>query len=120
MRSLNLGVEDVLSGLDGLGADLAGELHRKLRSRLLARERQLARQNMVNARLQPADVARHCVPEAAAEELLAKAMTRLALSARAYHRVLKVARTIADLAGCDRIDTAHVAEAIGYRRMDTV
>jgi magnesium chelatase family protein len=58
------------------------------------------------------------VPEAAAEELLAKAMTRLALSARAYHRVLKVARTIADLAGCDRIDTAHVAEAIGYRRMD--
>ena len=72
----------------------------------------------MNARLQPADVARHCVPEAAAEELLAKAMTRLALSARAYHRVLKVARTIADLAGCDRIDTAHVAEAIGYRRMD--
>ena len=92
-----------------------------IRSRVeRARERQLARQNMVNARLQPADVARHCVPEAAAEELLAKAMTRLALSARAYHRVLKVARTIADLAGCDRIDTAHVAEAIGYRRMDAV
>jgi len=85
-----------------------------------ARERQLERQQAVNARLQPADVARHCVPEAAAEELLAKAMTRLALSARAYHRVLKVARTIADLAGCDRIDAAHVAEAIGYRRMDAV
>jgi magnesium chelatase family protein len=90
-----------------------------IRSRVeRARERQLARQQTVNARLQPADVARHCVPEGAAEDLLAKAMTRLALSARAYHRVLKVARTIADLAGCDRIDTAHVAEAIGYRRMD--
>ena len=45
-------------------------------------------------------------------------MTRLALSARAYHRVLKVARTIADLAECDRINAAHVAEAIGYRSME--
>jgi len=59
------------------------------------------------------------VPEAAAEDLLARAMTRLALSARAYHRVLKVARTIADLAGADDIDATHMAEAIGYRRMDT-
>ena len=58
------------------------------------------------------------MPEAAAEDLLAQAMARLALSARAYHRVLKVARTIADLAACERIDAAHVAEAIGYRRMD--
>ncbi len=83
-----------------------------------ARERQLTRQKTANARLLPADVARHCVPEVAAEQLLAKAMTRLALSARAYHRVLKVARTIADLAECDRINAAHVAEAIGYRSME--
>ncbi len=89
------------------GREHAGhETSATIRSRVeRARERQLARQKTVNARLQPADVARHCVPEAAAEELLAKAMTRLALSARAYHRVLKVARTIADLAGCDRIAT---------------
>jgi magnesium chelatase family protein len=83
-----------------------------------ARRRQQDRQGKVNARLLPPEVAAHCVPEAAAEDLLARAMTRLALSARAYHRVLKVARTIADLAGADNIDAAHMAEAIGYRRMD--
>jgi magnesium chelatase family protein len=83
-----------------------------------ARERQRDRQGKANARLLPAEVAAHCVPEANAEDLLARAMTRLALSARAYHRVLKVARTIADLTGCERINTTHVAEAIGYRRMD--
>jgi magnesium chelatase family protein len=83
-----------------------------------ARRRQQDRQGKVNARLLPPEVAAHCVPEAAAEDLLARAMTRLALSARAYHRVLKVARTIADLAGDETIDAAHMAEAIGYRRMD--
>jgi len=83
-----------------------------------ARERQNDRQGKANARLLPAEVAAHCVPEARAEELLAHAMARLALSARAYHRVLKVARTIADLADDRRINATHVAEAIGYRRAD--
>ena len=83
-----------------------------------ARTRQRDRQGKVNARLIPPEVATHCVPEAAAEALLSRAMTRLALSARAYHRVLKVARTIADLAGADSIDATHMAEAIGHRRMD--
>ena len=49
------------------------------------------------------------------ERLLAHAMARHTLSARGYHRVLKVARTIADLAGSDALDAVHVAEAIGYR-----
>jgi magnesium chelatase family protein len=83
-----------------------------------ARNRQRERQGKDNARLLPAEIATHCVPEGAAEDLLAKAMARLALSARAYHRVLKVARTIADLAACEGIEVAHVAEAIGYRRID--
>jgi magnesium chelatase family protein len=58
----------------------------------------------------------HCQPDDAGDQLLRTAMTRLNWSARAYHRVLKVARTIADLAGAEQIRHAHVAEAIQYRR----
>jgi magnesium chelatase family protein len=64
------------------------------------------------------DIERHCALEQAAEALLKQAISRLALSARAYHRVLRVARSIADLDGAARIAPAHVAEAIQYRRMD--
>jgi magnesium chelatase family protein len=61
-------------------------------------------------------VDRHCCADAAGETLLKQAISRLGLSARAYHRVLKLARTIADLAGAEAIAATHVAEAIGYRR----
>jgi magnesium chelatase family protein len=61
---------------------------------------------------------RHCAPDARGATVLKQAMSRLGLSARAYHRVLKVARTIADLAGAQRIAGAHIAEAIQYRRFD--
>ena len=57
-------------------------------------------------------------PEATAGEWLRQAMTRLNLSARAYHRVLKLARTIADLSRSETIGAAHVAEAIQYRKLD--
>ena len=83
-----------------------------------ARARQRDRQGKSNARLIAPELAAHCVPEPAAEDLLARAMSRLALSARAYHRILKVSRTIADLAACECIDAAHVAEALAYRRFD--
>jgi magnesium chelatase family protein len=78
--------------------------------------RQLRRQGVPNARLAPADTDRHCLRCAESEALLAQAMSRWSLSARGYHRVLKVARTIADVAESDAIEPAHVAEAIGYRR----
>ena len=82
------------------------------------RNRQHARQGKSNARLLPSEIALHCWPDAAGEALLAQAMARLAFSARAYHRILKVARTIADLAGVADISSCHVAEAIGYRGGD--
>ncbi len=99
--------------------DVTRELSATVRARVARAHRvQRERQGKANARLLPAEIAVHCVPEAAAENLLARAMARLALSARAYHRVLKVARTIADLAACERIEAPHMAEAIGYRRVD--
>jgi magnesium chelatase family protein len=83
-----------------------------------AARRQHERQGKPNGRLQPREVERHCIAEAQGEALLKNAFARLALSARAYHRILKVARTIADLASADSISAAHIAEAIGYRRLE--
>ena len=59
---------------------------------------------------------RHCLPDAPGAALLKQALVRLNLSARAYHRVLRVARSIADLAGNAEITAPHVAEAVQYRR----
>ncbi|WP_394781376.1 YifB family Mg chelatase-like AAA ATPase [Undibacterium sp.] len=79
-------------------------------------ERQIARQGKANNQLSTTEIDSHCQPDAAAEQLLRNAMTKLNWSARAYHRVLKVARTIADLAAAPNINSSHVAEAIQYRR----
>ena len=83
-----------------------------------ARARQLVRQGKPNARLGPREIDAHCQPGAAGAAILAQAMARLSLSARAYHRILKVARTIADLAGSPAVGAPHVAEAVAYRRFD--
>ncbi len=82
-----------------------------------ARARQRARQGVCNARLAVADLQRHGMPDDDARSLAARAMERFGLSARAYHRILKVARTIADLAGADTVGSTHVAEAIALRRV---
>jgi len=102
----------------GAGAP-SGETSAVVRERVAAAQaRQRERQHKANARLDVAEVACHCRPGAGAERLLAAAMARLSLSARAYHRILKVARTIADLAGCAAIAEAHVAEAFQLRRFE--
>ena len=96
-----------------------GESSAAVRTRVcVARGRQLGRQGKPNAWLQPKETARYCAIASEAENLLKQAIARLSLSARGYHRVLRVARSIADLDGIDAIATAHLAEAIQYRRVD--
>lgn len=97
----------------------AGETSASIRARTeAARQCQLARQGKPNAQLSVSEIETWCTPDAPGEALLRQAIARLGLSARAYHRVLKVARTIADLAGSTNIQTAHIATAVQYRRMD--
>jgi magnesium chelatase family protein len=95
----------------------AGESSAAIRQRVqAARERQMARQGKSNAALGTQEIDRHCALDTAGEALLKQAIARLNLSARAYHRVLKLARSVADLAGSDAITSSHLAEAIQYRR----
>ena len=96
-----------------------GESTHAIRERVVAaRGQQLQRQGKPNALLGTQEIEIHCATGAEVESLVKQAMVRLSLSARAYHRVLRVARSIADLDACEAIGTAHVAEAIQYRRMD--
>lgn len=83
-----------------------------------ARETMLARSGKVNALLQSREIETYCPLSQPDAEFLENALHRLGLSIRAYHRIIKVARTIADLSGEVHIQRAHLAEALGYRAMD--
>jgi magnesium chelatase family protein len=83
-----------------------------------ARAKQDSRQRATNARLYNREIERFCRPTREALSLLERASVSLGLSARAYHRILKVGQTIADLASSDRIEAAHITEAISLRRLD--
>lgn len=107
-----------------LSVERSGEGSNAVRERVnRARDMQLARFAGLeglhaNAHMRPDDLRRHCRVTDRADQLLKTAIVRLRLSARAYHRVLKIARTIADLAGSARIMPAHVGEAVQYRSLD--
>ncbi|MGH7231621.1 MAG: YifB family Mg chelatase-like AAA ATPase [Nitrospiraceae bacterium] len=106
-----------------LGGESTQEGSAAIRGRVMAaRARQSARymneRLYSNAQLKPRHVKRYCAIDAAGQDLVERAMTRLGLSARAYGRILRVARTIADLAGAESIEAPHLAEAIQYRSLD--
>ncbi len=106
---------------DKLTDDRRGELSSAIRSRVeTAREQQRQRfrdeaRLQCNADMGASDIRRFCQPELAGKQLLDTTLRRMQLSARAYHRILKLSRTIADLAGSETIQVAHIAEAIQYR-----
>jgi len=96
-----------------------GEASSVVRERVVrAHAIQLQRCGKSNARLGQRETERICKLTASDQELLEHAIDALQLSARGTHRILRMARTIADLAGSDAIATAHLSEAIGYRQMD--
>ncbi|MBZ0202638.1 MAG: YifB family Mg chelatase-like AAA ATPase [Ignavibacteria bacterium] len=101
-----------------------GEPSSVIRERVIkAREFQLARFSgkkdiFCNADMQSKDIREFCKIDSASEELMKMAITKLGLSARAYDRILKVARTIADLAGDENVNSSHISEAIQYRSLD--
>jgi magnesium chelatase family protein len=103
-----------------LSSDRLGESSASIRKRVqAARKRQRVRFEgtdvVSNSNMRVAEVRKFCKMDEAEDSLVRAAMSRLNLSARGYHRVLKLVRTIADLAGSDEIQSVHLAEALQYR-----
>ena len=89
-----------------------------MRARAAQQKRFAGEKIFSNAAMTPRMIRRYCRIDAESEQMLERAMMRLGLSARAYDRILKVSRTIADLAGSLEIRSPHVGEAVGYRSLD--
>jgi magnesium chelatase family protein len=120
---IDLHVEAPALSLAELRAAQPGESSGTMRQRVeVARERQRLRfagsRTAANARMTQTQIKRHCHLDESLGDLLQQAMEQLSLSARAYDRILKVARTIADLAGAEAIAGPHLLEAIQYRSLD--
>ncbi len=103
-----------------LSGDRLGEKSETIRARVeAARARQRTRfagMNLqCNGDMGPGEVRQYCELDEASKSLMRAAMQQMQMSARAYHRILKLARTMADLAGSEKIETPHLAEAIQYR-----
>jgi magnesium chelatase family protein len=120
---IDLHIEAPALSIAELRSEKPGETSAAIRERVnRSRARQHARfagtRTTSNARMTHAQIRRQCHIDASLGDLLQHAMEQLSLSARAYDRILKVARTIADLAAADRIESRHLLEAIQYRSLD--
>jgi magnesium chelatase family protein len=105
--------------LRSIEGDSQQETSFDVRARVVAaKQRQIKRAGKANYLLQPKELEKYCQLTDSDYQLVEQAINRLGLSARAYHRILKVARTIADLADSEKIQTNHLMEAIAYRRLD--
>jgi magnesium chelatase family protein len=107
-----------------LSSDVPTESSSEIRSRVTeARQQQVQRftgerETACNSQMTPRLVRKHCVIDDTSKALLERAIAKMGLSARAYDRILKVSRTIADLAGSESIQSQHISEAIQYRTLD--
>ena len=108
---------DEIASLDS-GESSASIRERVEAARMVQRERFRKSSIQCNSEMTARHMRRHCELDSSSRSLLIRAIERLGLSARAYDRILKVARTIADLAGMEKIESGHVAEAVQYRALD--
>lgn len=120
MDRIDLHVEVPRVEYEKLSSDQVGEPSAKIRERVeraraVQRQRFAGTKLVTNADMGPKEVREYCRLDEAGNTLIKAAMRQLGLNARGFHRILKVSRTIADLAGSDRIETAHLAEALQYR-----
>jgi magnesium chelatase family protein len=120
---IDLQIEAPALSITELRTEKPGETSAQIRLRVEpSRARQHARFSgskvTSNARMNHGQIRKHCTIDATLGDLLQHAMEQLSLSARAYDRILKVARTIADLAAAERIESRHLLEAIQYRSLD--
>lgn len=100
-------------------AESSAEIKKRVDAARLRQHRRFGEQSgMCNARMGPTELRYHCVIDDESAELMKAAFETFGLTARSYDRILKVARTIADLDGCDRINSDHIAEAIQYRTIE--
>lgn len=104
---------------DELLREKAGEPSAAVRERVLAARRRQRRRGVLNARLTAAALRAHVALDAAGRRLVSEAVDRGGMSARAVHRAMRVARTIADLEGEERVSAKRLAEALGYRAYET-
>ena len=120
---IDLHIEAPALAINDLRSEKPGESSAVIRDRVhtartVQHTRFIGTKTTANARMTHAQIRKHCAIESALGDLLQQAMEQLSLSARAYDRILKVARTIADLAGAERIEAPHLLEAIQYRSLD--